>query len=266
MAATAARDRTTPAAVARRPWQRYLAEFIGTFALVFAGCGAVISDTMTGGRVTLPGIALTFGFIVAVMIYALGPVSAAHFNPAVTLGFATARRFPWRHVPAYVGAQVGGALFASFSHRLLYGVPIANRAHYGATAPSVPIGAAIGFEVVLTFFLMLVITAVATDRRVPGAVPGLAIGLTVALCALFGGPATGASMNPARSLAPALFAGGPALVAVPVYLLAPIVGAVLAALCYEMLRDGAMHAQSAPSDLEDALDQEPGLSRRLQGA
>lgn len=266
MTATAARDRSAPAVVARRPWQRYLAEFIGTFALVFAGCGAVISDTMTGGRVTLPGIALTFGFVVAVMIYALGPVSAAHFNPAVTLGFATARRFPWRHVPAYVGAQVGGALLASFSHRLLYGVPIANRAHYGASAPAVPIGAAIGFEVVLTFFLMRVITAVATDRRVPGAVPGLAIGLTVVLCALFGGPTTGASMNPARSLAPALFAGGPALVALPIYMLAPIVGAVLAALCYELLRDGAMHAQSAPADLEDALNQEPGRSRRLQGA
>jgi MIP family channel proteins len=249
---------------ARRPWQRYLAEFIGTFALVFAGCGAVISNTMTGGAVSHVGVALTFGFVVMVMIYALGPISAAHFNPAVTLGFTAARRFPLRHVPAYVGAQVGGALLASLLHRLLYGADLAARAHYGATVPSVPTGAAVGFEVVLTFFLMLVIMAVATDRRVPGAVPGLAIGLTVALCALFGGPTTGASMNPARSLAPALFADGPALAVLPLYLLAPPVGAVLAALCYELLRDGALHAQSAPADLEAALRREPGLSRQRE--
>lgn len=248
--------------VRRQPWQRYLAEGIGTFALVFAGCGAVISDTMTGGGVSHLGVALTFGFIVIVMIYALGPISAAHFNPAVTLGFVSARRFPWRHAPAYIGAQIGGALLASFLHRLLYGVVLAARAHYGATMPTGTIGAAIGFEVVLTFFLMLVIMAVATDRRVPGTVPGLAIGLTVALCAIFGGPVTGASMNPARSLAPALFAGGRALRTLPLYLLAPPVGAVLAALCYELLRDGGLHAQSAPADLEEALRLEPGLARR----
>jgi MIP family channel proteins len=252
----------TTGAVARRPWQRYLAEFLGTFALVFAGCGAAISDTMTNGGVSHLGIALTFGFVVAVMIYALGPISAAHFNPAVTLGFAAARRFPWRHVPAYLGAQAAGAFGASLLHRLLYGAELAGRASYGATTPAVPLGAAIGFEVVLTFLLMLVIMAVATDRRVPGAVPGLAIGLTVALCALFGGPATGASMNPARSLGPALFAGGAALTSLPLYLMAAPVGAVLAALCYELLRDGTVHAQSAPADLEDALRREPGLSRQ----
>jgi glycerol uptake facilitator-like aquaporin len=179
----------------------------------------------------------------------------------VTIGFAVARRFPWRHVPAYIGAQIGGALLASFLHRVLYGPELAARAHYGATTPTVPIGAAIGFEVVLTFFLMLVIMAVATDRRVPGAVPGLAIGFTVALCAAFAGPVTGASMNPARSLAPALFAGGEAMRVLPLYLLAPPVGAMLAALCYELLRDGSLHAQSAPADLEEAMRQEPGLSR-----
>src|SRR6266568_4210429 len=129
-AATAERA-TAPPAVGRQPWQRYLAEFIGTFALVFAGCGAVISDAMSGGRVSPLGIALTFGFVIVVMIYALGPISAAHFNPAVTLGFAAARRFPWRYVPAYVGAQAGGALFASLLHRLLYGADLAAQAHYG---------------------------------------------------------------------------------------------------------------------------------------
>jgi MIP family channel proteins len=234
----------------RKPWQRYLAEFLGTFVLVFAGCGALISDAMTGGAVSHVGIALTFGFVVAVMIYALGPVSAAHFNPAVTLGFAAARRFPWRHVPAYLAAQSAGAVLASGMHRLLYGPDVTARARYGATMPAVPLLSAAVFEIVLTFILMLVIAAVATDRRVPGGVPGLAIGLTVALCALFGGPATGASMNPARSLAPALFAGGDPLATAPLYLLAPPLGAVLAALCHELLRDGALHAQSAPPDID----------------
>jgi MIP family channel proteins len=208
--------------------------------------------------VTHVGVALTFGFTVAVMIYALGPISAAHFNPAVTLGFAAARRFPWRHVPAYLAAQFGGALLASLLHRRLYGAALASQAAYGATAAAVPLPNAAGFESVLTAVIM----AVATDRRVPGAVPGLAIGLTVALCALFGGPVTGASMNPARSLAPALFAGGEALAALPLYLLAPIAGSVPAALLYELLRDGSLHAQSAPADLEDALLREPGLSRQ----
>ncbi len=244
--------RATGAPAGRRPGQRYLAEFLGTFALVFAGCGAVISNAMVGGSVSPLGIALTFGGVVAAMIYALGPISAAHFNPAVTIGFAVARRFPWRHVPAYVAAQCSGALAASLLHRLLYGAA-AGRVHYGATIPGVPLGAAVGFEVVLTFMLMLVIIAVATDRRVPGAVPGLAIGMTVAFCALFGGPATGASMNPARSLAPALFAGGAALASLPLYLLAPPLGAALAALCYEWLRDGEEHAQPAPADLDQAL-------------
>lgn len=253
---------SAPKPAGRRAWQRYVAEFLGTFALVFAGCGAVITNTMTGGAVTHVGVALTFGFVVSAMIYALGPICAAHFNPAVTLGFAAARRFPWRYVPAYLVAQCAGAGAASLLHRLLYGAPLAARAGYGATTPSVGLASAAGFEVVLTFILMLVIMAVATDKRIPGTVPGLAIGLTVALCALFGGPATGASMNPARSLGPALFAGGDAAASLPLYLAAPPVGAVLAALCYETLRDGPEHAQPAPADLDTAMSQEPGLTRQ----
>jgi MIP family channel proteins len=249
-----------PGAGARRPWQRYLAEGLGTFALVFAGCGAAISNAMTGGGVSHTGVALTFGFVVATMIYALGPISAAHFNPAVTLGFAAVRRFPWRHVPAYLTAQSAGALLASLLHWLLFGPALAERAHYGATLPTLPLGAAAGFEGVLSFLLMLVIMAVATDRRVTAAVPGLAIGLTVAACALFAGPVTGASMNPARSLAPALLAGGAALTVLPLYLLAPPAGAILAACCYELLRDGTLHAQSAPPGLEEARPGDIGLA------
>jgi aquaporin NIP len=232
----------------RTPRQRYLAEFIGTFALVFAGCGAAISDKLSGGAVTHVGVALTFGFVVAAMIYALGPVSAAHFNPAVTIGFAVAGRFRWRHVPGYLAAQVAGASLASIAHWVLYGAETAGRAMYGATVPAVSALSALGFEVLLTFMLMLVIMAVATDRRVHPSVPGLAIGITVALCALFGGPATGASMNPARSFAPAMLAGTEALPFLPVYLVAPPFGAALAALCYEALRDGTDNAQSAPAD------------------
>lgn len=254
-----------PLTAGRMAWQRYLAEFLGTFALVFAGCGAAISNGMTHGGVTHVGVALTFGFVVSAMIYALGPICAAHFNPAVTLGFATARRFPWRHVPAYLAAQFSGALAASLLHRLLYGAELAGAAAYGATTHTVSLASAAGFEGVLTFLLMLVIMAVATDKRIPGTVPGLAIGLTVSLCALFGGPVTGASMNPARSLAPALLAGGNALTQLPLYLWAPTLGAVAAARCYELLRDGQEHAQAAPADLDAAMRQEPGLTRQTTG-
>jgi MIP family channel proteins len=193
----------------------------------------------------------------------LGPISAAHFNPAVTIAFAIARRFPWRFTPAYIGAQCVGALAASALHLVLLG-EAAKRVAFGATVPSEQIttAGAFGFEVVLTFFLMLVIMAVATDRRVHAAVPGLAIGLTVGVDALFGGPFTGASMNPARSLAPALWAGGTALSILPLYLLAPTLGAMLASLAYEALRDGPEHAQGAPNDLQEALRREPGLSRQ----
>lgn len=238
-----------PQAVSRRPWQRYLAEFIGTFAIVFGACGAVISDTASGGTVTLLGIALVPGLMVLAMIYALGPVCAAHFNPAVTIGFAVSRRFPWRHVAPYLLAQIGGALFASALHLALYGRDAAMAASFGAHIPRVAVPQAIGFEIVFGFFLMFVIMAVATDKRVSAPVPGLAIGLTVALAIMFGGPISGASMNPARSLAPAVFAGGEALAYLPIYILSPIVGAVIAALVYEVLRDGPLHAQSAPADL-----------------
>ena len=237
---------------AHRPlWQRYLAECIGTFFVVFGACGAVISNSASNGAVTLLGIAFVPGLMVLAMIYTLGPVSAAHFNPAVTIAFAVVRRFPWQQVLPYVVAQAVGALLASGAHHMLYGRDVAMQVSFGAHIPAVGVGIpqAIGFEVIYGFLLMLVIMAVATDNRVAAPIPAIAIGLTVALAIMFGGPISGASMNPIRSLAPAVFAGGQALAVLPVYLIAPTIGAVLAALAYEALRDGPAHAQSAPADL-----------------
>lgn len=235
----------------RQPWQRYLAELIGTFAIVFAACGAVISDVWSNGAVTLLGIALAPGLMVMAMVYTFGGISAAHYNPAVTLAFAAARRFPWRHVLPYLVAQLIGALLASLAHSFFYPAAIAAQAHFGAHLPNVGWGTGIAFEIVITFFLMMVIMAVATDKRSPAAVSGLAIGMIVALNIMVGAALTGGSMNPFRSLAPAIFAGGAALTALPIYLIGPTVGAILAALCYETLRDGESYAQSAPAIMEE---------------
>ena len=233
--------------VGRRLWQRCLAELIGTFALVFAGCGATITDGASRGGLGAVGIALTFGLVIGAAICALGPISAAHFNPAVTVGLATVRRFPWRGVAPYVASQVAGALLASGLHGLLYAAPTAA-VSYGATLPSAGPGASLAFEAVMTFFLMLVIMGVATDDRASGASAGVAIGGTVALCSLFGGALTGASMNPARSLGPAIFAGAEAMSVYWIYMAGPLIGGVIAARVYEAMRDGETHARSAPSD------------------
>ncbi len=228
--------------------RRCLAEFIGTFGIVFFGCGSIASMQGQEALAKHIGVNAVFGGIVAAMIYALGGISAAHFNPAVTVGFAIAKRFPARYAPHYLAAQFGGAIFASLLHYLLFPA-LAAPVKYGATLPSLtPFGAAM-VEVVLTYFLMLVIISVATDRRVNGAIPALAIGITVFLCGVFGGSLTGCSMNPARSLAPALFAGSPALSVIGIYLLAPIIGAMGGAMTFEWLRTGAEFAQNAPADL-----------------
>jgi MIP family channel proteins len=206
-----------------------VAEAIGTFALVFAGCGAIMVDEKTSslGHV---GVAITFGLVIMAMIYAVGHVSGAHFNPAVTFSFALARRFPRRHVPLYWGAQLAGALIAA---AILRG-SLGNIAHVGATLPSGSEGQAFLWEAILSFFLMFVIMAVATDTRAVGEAAAIAIGGTVGLDAMFGGPITGASMNPARSLGPGIIAGD--LHAIWVYLLAPILGAAVGALAYAFVR------------------------------
>ena len=206
-----------------------VAEAIGTFVLVFAGCGAIVVDAKTEELGHL-GVALSFGLVIMVMIYALGHISGAHFNPAVTLAFALTRHFPWARAAAYWGAQLAGALLAA---ALLRG-SLGDHAHDGATIPSGSQGQAFLWELVLTFFLMFVIMAVATDSRAVGEAAAIAIGGTVGLDALFGGPVTGASMNPARSFAPAVVSGD--LHALWLYILAPAAGAALAGVMYQFVR------------------------------
>jgi aquaporin NIP len=208
--------------------QRLVAECVGTFALVFAGCGAIMVDARTHALGHL-GVALSFGLVIMIMISALGHISGAHFNPAVTAGFALGRHFPLRLVLPYWAAQLGGALAAA----LLLRASLGHDGGIGAATPSGSDGQAFLWETVLTAFLMLVILAVATDTRAQGQLAALAIGGTVGLDALFGGPITGASMNPARSLAPAI-AGGPSA-GLWIYLAAPLVGAAASTLLYHYL-------------------------------
>ena len=210
--------------------QALLAEAIGTFALVFAGAGAIMVDEQTDGALGQVGIALTFGLVIMAMIYAVGHISGAHFNPAVSFAFALTRHFPWPRVAGYWAAQIFGALTAA----LLLRASLGNLANVGATLPSGSGGQAFLWETTLTFFLMFVIMAVATDTRAVGEAAAIAIGGTVALDALFGGPITGASMNPARSIGPAVAAGE--LGDLWIYVAAPIAGASLGALAYQLLR------------------------------
>jgi aquaporin NIP len=206
-----------------------VAEAIGAFALVFAGCGAIMADAKTHSLDQV-GIALAFGLAIMAGVYAVGHVSGAHFNPAVSLAFALTRHFPWRSVPWYWAAQAVGALAGALFLRATLG----DRADIGTTLPSGSQGEAFVWEVALTFLLMFVIMSVATDARAVGEAAAIAIGGTVALDSLFGGSVTGASMNPARSLGPALVSGN--LHALWLYLTAPVAGAALGAIAYQFVR------------------------------
>ena len=201
--------------------QRLTAEFLGTFALVFAGTGAIVINDATGS-VTHVGIALTFGLVVLALIYALGDVSGAHFNPAVTLGFVVARRFPLRDAGPYVGVQFLGAIAASGCLRMLF--PDNDR--LGATIPRGTAVQSFVLEFLLTAFLMFVILNSTTGAKEKGLVVGIVVGAVIGLEALFAGPICGASMNPARSFGPAVVSGH--LASLWVYLLAPALGAAVA--------------------------------------
>jgi MIP family channel proteins len=205
------------------------AEAIGTFALVFAGAGAVVVDTRTHA-LGHAGVAVSFGLVIMAMIYAVGHVSGAHFNPAVSFAFAVTRHFPWPRTVAYWAAQLAGALAAAATVRGSVG----SDAHVGATLPAGSQGQSFVWELVLTFFLMFVIMAVATDTRAVGEAAAIAVGGTVGLDAMVGGPVSGASMNPARSLGPALVSGNSH--ALWLYLLAPLLGATAGALAYQYVR------------------------------
>ena len=210
------------------------AEAIGTFALVFAGAGAVMVDAKTGalGHV---GVAITFGLVIMVMIYAVGHISGAHFNGAVTFAFALTRHFPWPRAAGYWLAQLTGAIVAA----LLLRASLGDVADVGATLPAGSQAQSFFFELVMTAFLMFVILAVATDTRAVGEAAAIAIGGTIALDAMFGGPISGASMNPMRSIGPAIASGN--FHALWLYVVAPLLGAALGGLAYQVVRE-----ESAP--------------------
>ncbi len=211
---------------------RWLAESLGTFCLVFAGTGAIVVDQTTGGAVTHVGIALTFGLVVMAMVHALGDVSGAHLNPAVTVGLALSRRFPARAVPGYILAQAVGAFAASGLLRVLFP---ANET-LGATLPAGGAWQSFVLEAAITFILMLVVLSVSSGPKERGIMAGVAVGGVVGLGAMFAGPISGASMNPARSLAPAVVSGH--VGTLWVYLIAPTLGAMLAVPCWAGIEPG----------------------------
>jgi aquaporin NIP len=225
--------------------RRAFMEAIGTFALVTAGCGAIITNTTHAGSIGGVGVSLVFGLVIMVMIYAGGHLSGAHYNPSVTIAFTLARHFPLRDALAYIAAQLIGATAAAL---LLLAAWTSKPAHLGATLPSVGDGTALAYEIVLTAFLMFVITAVATDTRAVGAAAAIAIGGTVGLDALFGGAITGASMNPARSFGPALAAG--TWSSFWVYVIGPVIGAAIGVCAYELVRGPKSLVSSAASSTE----------------
>ena len=211
--------------------KKCIAEFIGTFALVFAGTGAIIINEVSGGAITQVGIALTFGLIVLAMIYTVGDISGAHLNPAVSLGFFVARRFPLRDLIPYVLSQCAGAFAASGTLRFLF----PNNAMLGATLPAGSAMQSFILELILTAILMFVILNVSTGAAEKGITAGIAVGAVIGLEAMFAGPICGASMNPARSLAPAVVSVH--LSSLWIYLIAPPLGASLAVLACRCVRE-----------------------------
>lgn len=210
--------------------RKYIAEFIGTYALVFCGTGAIVINSVSDGAVSHVGIAITFGAIVLAMIYTFGETSGAHINPAVTLAFWAAGKFPKKMILPYMIAQIGGAILASYT--LLFLFPESST--LGETLPSGSVMQSFVLELILTFFLMLVIIHVASGSKEQGLMAGIAIGTVVMLEAMFAGPICGASMNPARSIAPALASGN--LQHLWAYVTAPILGALLSIVAWRLVK------------------------------
>jgi aquaporin Z len=222
--------------------KRYVAEFLGTFVLVFGGCGAAV---LAGDKISFAGVALAFGLSLLAMVYTVGPISGCHVNPAVTFGLLLSGKFEAKHVPGYVLAQVAGAIAAASM------VLVVAAGRKGGYDPAISGLAANGFgdhspghydlisgfvaEVVLTFFLVFTVLG-STDARAPVGFAGLAIGFVLTLIHLVGIPITNTSVNPARSIGPALFVGGWALAQLWLFIVAPLIGAAVAALAFRLIR------------------------------
>ena len=212
--------------------KNYVAEVIGTFILIFVGTGSVVVNNVTDGDVSLVGVALAWGLVVAAMVYALGDVSGAHINPAVTIALWVARRFDGKQVVPYVICQCAGAILASLLMRVLY----PDQESLGSTIPAGPWWQSFVLEITLTFILLFVVLNVTVGAKEKGITAGLAIGGVISFEVLCGGPISGASMNPARSLGPALVGGE--LQYLWVYLTAPVIGALLAVPIVAYLHSG----------------------------
>ena len=210
--------------------KQYLAEILGTFGLVFAGTGAIVINQVSGGAITHPGIAITFGLVVMAMIYAFGEISGAHLNPAVTIAFGVSGRFPAAKIPGYLLSQLCGAFLASGILLALFD----NQVNLGATLPKGSDMQSFVLEIILTGLLMLVILCVSTGSKEVGTLAGIAIGGVIAFEAMFAGPICGASMNPARSIAPAVMSGN--MHSLWLYVAGPILGSVAAVPLWMLLK------------------------------
>ncbi|EEF40132.1 aquaporin NIP1-2 [Ricinus communis] len=211
--------------------QKLIAEMVGTYFLIFAGCTSVAVNLNFDKVVTLPGISIVWGLAVMVLVYSVGHISGAHFNPAVTLAFATCKRFPWKQVPAYIACQVIGSTLAAGTIRLIF---TGKQDHFTGTMPAGSDMQSFVVEFIITFYLMFIISGVATDNRAIGELAGLAVGATVLLNVMFAGPISGASMNPARSLGPAIVSHK--YKGLWIYIVSPTLGAQAGAWVYNMIR------------------------------